>query len=638
MKKLLAVILALVMALSISVQTIASAKEKDEFYPIIIVPGYSASALYVEQADGSQEQVWGLNMELIIKRVLARSFDLALGIKDLTKGDAKRIGDTVGEEFVKMFEGLRCNPDGTSTYTVKTYYNTAEECQNSNLIANGHPEYPFEPEIMAMFGETIGEDWNDYIYNFNCDFRMSVTDCAAKLNEFIDDVLEYSGAEKVNLYCVSHGGQVGSTFLNLYGKEKADKINNVILTIPAIGGAGIAYDFFSADFDFGEENLMRFIEDGMMFEADLLHWLTAEENWDFLDWLLSALLPYFNEIMGYWGSMWDFIPAEKYEAMKAKHLDSVKSAALIKKSDYFHNEVYPDMWTKLQDCIDNGINTYIVAGYGTNDIAGANMNGDAIIPTASSTGAKVAEWGKRFNDGYTTVNTKCKDSTHHHLSPDMEVDSSAGYLPEQTWYVKGLYHGMTIKSDYTSELVTKLMFTNELISVHDYAEFPQFHAHTNRCQTVSAYFDNSAEGYVSSKDGKLIIENCSKKFNLRLVSISCDGMDLDFEKVFMKKVGVGEKIEIDFTGSVPETSNTLAHVTVNCIEVGSATPFQTRTLDFTVLNGEKPVFDAANPLVSNAPVYEDFVGFLITNINSVALQKIIIRTYKVLSAFILNVF
>ena len=405
MKKVLAIVLAVVMAFCVSVNTFALSFDREEYYPIIIVAGYGSSAMYVDNGDGTTTHAWGIDMNLILKRVLARIVDLGIGIGKLTKGNAKYVADVVGEEFEVMFEGLRCNPDGTSVHDVKKYCNTAADSNYTYLNEYEDGQYCFEPEIMAMYGTYIGENWTDYIFNFNTDFRQSVTDCAADLDKYIDDVLAYTGADKVNLYCVSHGGQVAATYLNLYGVEDADKINNALLTIPAIGGAGIAYDFFSGDFDFEEESLLKFIENGMMFEDDL-HWLFAEENLDFLDDLLTYLLPHFNEVMGYWGSMWDFVPADKYEAMKEKYLDPVECADLIAKADYFHNEVYPDMWTKLQDCIDAGINVYIIAGCGTNDIAGADVNGDSIIPTPSSTGAVCAEIGKRFNDGYEPLCTQ----------------------------------------------------------------------------------------------------------------------------------------------------------------------------------------------------------------------------------------
>ena len=232
--------------------------------------------------DGTKTHVWGIDTNLIIKRVLARSIDLAKGIGKLTKGNAKYIADIVGGEFAEMFEHMRCNPDGSSVYDVHTYTSTAADSSNTYLLANEDGKYMYEQEIMGMYGSYIGEDWNDYIFNFSTDFRMNVEKCAADLDKYIDSVLEYTGAEKVNLYCVSHGGQVGATFLNLYGEKKADKLNNVLLTVPAIGGASIAYGFFTGDIKFDEENLLYFIENGMMFENDY-HWLLANENFDFID-------------------------------------------------------------------------------------------------------------------------------------------------------------------------------------------------------------------------------------------------------------------------------------------------------------------------------------------------------------------
>jgi len=636
MKKILAVILALIMMCAVSVNTLAMTIDRDEFYPIIIVPGYSSAGLYVQNDDGTKTHAWGIDIDLILKRVLARIVDLGKGVGELTQGNAKYIADVVGEEFEVMFESLRCNPDGSSVYNVKRYCDTAANSSYTYLNENEDGLYEYEPEIMAMYGSYIGDDWTDYIFNFNTDFRQCVTDCAADLDEYVDDVIEYTGAEKVNLYCVSHGGQIASTYLNLYGEEDADKLNNVILTIPAIGGAGIAYDFFAGGFDFGEENLLKFVENGMMFEEDY-HWLVAEENLDFLDDLLTYLQPHFNEVMGYWGSMWDFVPADSYEELKAEYLDPVDSAALIAKSDYFHYEVYPDMWTKLQDCIDAGINVYIIAGCGSNDIAGANVNSDAIIPTESSTGATCAEFGMRFNDGYEPLCTQCSDKTHNHVSPDMEIDASTAYLPEQTWYIKGLYHGMTLKSDYGEALITKLMFDDELADVHKFAEFPQFHADSNRCQTVTAYFNNSVEGYVSSADNKLVVENCSKKYSIKLVSVYCDGMELKFDNCFGTEIPAGESVEIGFTGDIPEVSRVLSHVTVNYL-VGSVTPMGSRTLDFTILNGENATFDTANPEISNKIENDGVLSFVLNFIPSVALGKIVALIYNSVKALLVSCF
>lgn len=636
MKKIISVALSLIVAFLISVQCFAAELNHKDFYPIIIVPGYSSSGLYMNNEDGTKTHVWGIDMNLIFKRVLARSVDLAKGIRKLTNGDAKYIADTVGGEFTKMFEHMRCNPDGTSVYDVHTYTSVAADSSNTYLLANEDGKYMYEQEIMGMYGSYIGEDWNDYIFNFSTDFRMNVEQCAADLDKYIDSVLEYTGAEKVNLYCVSHGGQVGATFLNLYGKQKADKINNVLLTIPAIGGAGIAYGFYTGNIKFDEENLLYFIENGMMFENDY-HWILANNNLDFIDDVLYYFLPYARYIMEYWGSMLDFVPKDDYESVRNNYFDSEKAKSLLEKSDRFHNEIYPSMTQKLQGCVDAGINVYIIAGTGNPDIIGYEATGDAIIPTFSASGATCAPYGQRFSDGYQTLGTVCDNKTHNHLSPSMEVDASTCYLPEYTWFVDGFYHGMTIKSDYNTALITKLMFSDERIDVRNDDEFPQFHADSNRCQAVFAKFNNSAEGYVSQDDTAIVIENCSKKYDLKIISVFCNGMNIKFDEAHMKEIPVGEKIEIPFSGEISEVGGVKTEITVNYIQPGAITPFGSRTFDFTVMNGETVPYDINNPLISSNLPQDNILNLVLSYIPQAGWQKFVAMIYNAVKALMLNI-
>ena len=104
-----------------------------------------------------------------------------------------------------------------------------------------------------MMSNVIDRVGAENCFVFTCDFRMGAVECANKLKGFVDAVLEYTGKDKVNILAVSHGGQVSSTYITLYGSE--GKVNNAVLTVPAIGGAGIAYDALNVPnngFDFGD--------------------------------------------------------------------------------------------------------------------------------------------------------------------------------------------------------------------------------------------------------------------------------------------------------------------------------------------------------------------------------------------------
>lgn len=296
------------------------------------------------------------------------------------------------------------------------------------------------------------------------------------------------------------------------------------------------------------------------------------------------------------------------------------------------------MTQRLRACVDAGINVYIIAGMGNRDIIGYKTTGDAIISTASSTGATCAPYGKRFNDGYRTLNTVCDNDSHNHLSPSMEVDASTAYLPEYTWFVDGFYHGMTIKSDYNTELITALMYNDERADIYTYSEFPQFHADTNRCQAVFAKFNSSVEGYASDSDNALIIENCSKKYDMRIVSVSCNGADIKFDQSFMKEIPVGGKIEIPFTGEFPQSSGVKTQVTVNYIQLGAVTPVGSRTFDFTVTNGDRTEFDSENPIVNTDLPQDRLLETIVGFIPSLGLQKLVCMVYNAIKAMLINIF
>ena len=52
-------------------------------------------------------------------------------------------------------------------------------------------------------------------------------------------------------------------------------VHNAVLTVPAIGGAALAYDVLSENIVFDEDTLFNFIQNGMMLQEDY-------------DWLVKA--------------------------------------------------------------------------------------------------------------------------------------------------------------------------------------------------------------------------------------------------------------------------------------------------------------------------------------------------------------
>ena len=605
MKKLISVLLCFAMIFAtcaIGATAQISEESKISDYPVIIVPGYSATTLYIGDSFETGEKVWGLNMDLILERVLARIVDLGIGLGSvLTVGNAKLIAETLGEEMAVIFEKIRCNPDGSSAYDVKRKYDTAKKSNSAYMLENlkdGDPDERHEQDIAAAIAEYVGVE---NIYNFTSDFRMGAETCANLLHEFIQDVKKETGKDKVNIFCLSHGGQVTATYLSLYGH--LGDVDNAVLTVPAIGGAGILYDAFNCDIDFDEECLLRFIEHGTMIEEDY-NWLVKAQQLGFVDKVLEELIPHIFPLLGYWGSLWDFCPADKYDELKERLLDPVESAPLIEKSDRFHYEILPSIGEKLQACIDDyGMNITIISGTGNRIVTGLMENSDGIITTNASTGALCAPLGERFADGYVQKNP-CNGKNK--ISPDMDIDASTSYLPDNTWFVDGLFHGMTFKDSYTSSLLLTTLLTDEITDVYSDPDYPQFRDTSNPSHAVYAEFNTADPGILDGNATSLIITNCSLINDVKLTAIHVDGLDINFnlEKVTLAP---GESVEVPFEGTVPEISKKVFSITIY-YNNGSVTPLGYRTQNFNISNGNAVDYEGGTVDASAKTPFDEIIG------------------------------
>lgn len=588
MKKCLSVVLSVLLLFSVLAPA-AQAAQPSRDYPTIIVAGYSSSNLFL-----NGEKVWKLNMNAILQTVLHKMAQIGIGLGELAFKRPDYLVNVVGPEILKLCGVLACNPDGTSVYPLETYYQDAEHTQFSYLYENLNGDNVHEGEIMGDIAAIYGADGNDFIFSYQQDFRMSMVDCAAALDRYVDSVLEFTGAEKVNIFAVSHGGQTVAAYLAMYGLEK-NVVHNAVLTGPAIGGAALAYDVMSERVALDEETLLYFIEHGNMIEEDI-NWLVRANQFGILDPVCNQLVAkYVKQIIGYWGSIWDFIPLENYPELRDRYLDPVLSAPMIEKSDYFHYEILANMTEILQNCVAKGMNIYIVAGYGMPSVTGLQEQSDAIIPVTAATGAVTAPYGTRFNDGYRQKDTVCTDPSHNHLSPDMTVDASTGFLPEYTWYIHGMYHGMEWKDQYTVDLCEMLLFSEDTVNVHTDSAFPQFKYSSNRNYSVTAALDQSPQGYWTAQDGALTVTNLSHKYKMHLISISVDGVPVRFDVKTPVYIDPQGSYSVKMDGAIPAESLTTADITINYSLLGSITPIGSRTLVFTLMNGAAAPYDENNP-------------------------------------------
>lgn len=591
MKKTICVLLCVILVTIGIVPCVSAIPAQCQQLPVVVVPGYSASPLIYYGEDGTREHIWGLDMDEVLSRVLGNIAGILKGLGlAITEIDPAYLADLVGENFEELAGKLAFNPDGTSKYDVRPLFDNTAEATNAKNIAEIYGDevsYQWETEIIGEIREAVGG--MEMFYNFNCDFRQSAVVNAHRLRGLIEDIIATTGAEKVNLIAISHGGQVSATYMNLYAEDTL--INNAVLTVPAIGGAALAYDVLTNNVIFDELTLLHFVENGVVLEEDL-HILVEAQQLGFLDSLLKHMVPYVIDILGYWGSIWDFVPLKYYEETKTALLDPIENAGVIASSDYMHT-LMANMGERLALAEANGTDISIIAGTGSPAVTGLQENSDGIITTEASTGATCAPFGKRFADGYAQIN----ESENYYVSPSMEIDASTCYLPDSTWFVDGLFHGMTYWDEYSRELMYILLLTDDIDSVWDDPAYPQFHSATNACYTVHAAFDSSTDGYLTEADTQLVITNLSKEHTLFVTSILPLELPVEIDLPTCP-LAPGESTSVAVRWTDTPVALTKGSVRIGYTLPGNLTPIGSRRVDFTVMSGEKAVFDANNPLVA----------------------------------------
>lgn len=630
MKKLLSVLLCVAILFG-TLGTMALAYEKEEVsqYPVILIPGFSGAWLMYGDDPETAENAWaGADFSGLLPSVLDRIVEIGTGLAIMNFDNAEMIGEIVAEEIEKNWPLMQCNPDGTSKYNVKPYYTEAKDT-NTKVLKERDKEFcTYEREYNEVLCDIIGAE---NVYNFGVDWRMGTEYCATRLNEYIESVKEYSGSEKVNVFAVSQGGQVASTYLALYGESH--DVNNIVLSSPAIGGSALASDLLSRKVSIDEQTLMMLIEHGMYMEDDI-EWILRANELGFLDDIFNAMVPNLADSIGYWQSIWDFVPTQFYESLKKTYLNNPENARMVESSDRFHYEILPTVKEKFRQLQAEGMNINIITGSGDRMLSGLEVNSDGIIPTYSATGATCAPFGKRFADGYTQIddwNGKYK------VSPDMTIDASTCYLPDNTWFSDHSYHAWSWFSDCTKELALKLMITDEIKDVYSDPQYPQFLWSDNLSKTISFNLVSSENGILNGDVDAINVRNVLEESDVKITAVYCPELKLKFDVGNGVELAPGEESRIYFEGEIPETSKQCIHITVY-YTADTKTPCNYSTRGFTIMNGEALSARGTTVKLADAGILGNRLPIVTKILKKFGLYEIISMALTVLYCKISNMF
>lgn len=577
MKKVLAVLLVLMLACS-SVSFAAVAAQANEVVPVVILQGYSGPSL-VNLDTG--EKVWGLDFGAVGEKVKAELPNIAGTAGSTFSGDYSQLVDVIGKAVLEVMEPVSCNPDGTSKYNVTYTPQGAENTRVSYLMESGQQQYIAEKELVEMLGNSIGFE---NVFVFTYDWRMGQIAYADAINEYIQQVKSLTGSRQVDIFGLSHGGQCGASYLYYYGTN--GDCRRACLNSPAIGGTTMVGDPMTGNpVNLDYSTILEFVELGQGSE-DEWEWLIKYIGFEHLNEVVSELCrKYIVSYISNFGSIWDFVPLAVYEdALAYTHVNAVNNGALYENTERYHYEAMAHMSEGLQRAKEAGVTIAIMSNYGHENVTGSNKNSDYIIDTATSSGAYCAPFDSKFPTDYQCKNTNCNDSSHYHISPERNIDASCAYLPDNTWFVNGQFHGMYVFDDNTKAFVREFLLGNSITDVYSNSKYPQFMRAQNPADGIYIQFDNTNSGFHTSKDTKLLLTNLSREYDIKIRYISVDGSDIVLTPDTNTKIAAGQQAEISFEKYELPPSTTPFKITVIYTLYNKQNLLQIKPFEFTALS------------------------------------------------------
>lgn len=612
MKKIRKAIISLIMAIIMIVSSIGVIGAFAENHcdcghtPMIMVSGFGATTLVQVNDDGSEE--------------VAFPFDMNKVVKALT-GSLGEFSTEAPLEYVKaivkqLVEPIRMNPDGTSYYNLRPVYDAVEDTSYAGFVKNDALKYvPYtgsEFLDMERVADRIGDD---HVFNFMYDWRLSGDKIADLLDEYIQEVLEYTGHDKVDVYSLSQGSVAVAQYLYKYA-DKA-QVEDMVFDNPILEGSNFVSDLLApADevISIDLESVLDLLEGILHIETDiselikLLDLLPEDFSIDsVLDYAAKDLIyPIAKDSPAYL----EMVIASEYERVIADYFSNPGNEKLIEEAELVRNGYMKDVAGTFRNAERYGIEISIISHTGIDLVTASDVLSDGIVDMSTSCGAYCSPDGTPFSEDYEQMVENGKNC----ISPDRTVDISCGYIPERTWIIDGLYHGMIEWAPNSLELLETLFYTDDIKDAWSSAKFPQFMQSNDSNSDLYMFFASTNSMYeVTDGAGKLIIENVSKENTMLIDSIEISGAEGNVSVALPATLDPGEKLSV----MIDTSYVAFGSVKVNYIESDNYLKEKVKEEAFSITdNYSGQVIDASDDdFVGNDTIFALVIRIILTIVN-----------------------
>lgn len=495
MKKLISTLLVLILVLSaLPLALPAYAAQEERFdLPTVYFRGNGEPII---DEDGNTVYDFDVTTDQI-KEIAAKVLpELAIAMIAEKKSGAAAYDNyykVFGEEMSKLYERCQLDENGNPKYGT----GISEKNKADNEAARHENRADQNGQFLAMG------------YQFNNDWRLDPFDTVDAIDAFIDDILETTGKQKVNLLCTCLGGDLVLAYISKYGTEK---INGIGFQQTVAFGAELVDETFSGHINLDADAIQRFVQDDFMREkmgglGDLLYAFLNEtlalmQDGGLLQGVSDAFMEkLYNKLYegltpelvlatyGTWAGYWTMVTAEHYASTRdfifgqpgSEKYEKYKG--LIQKLDHYDAAVRQQIPTLLQTAKNAGHPVAVTVYYGDQMppiLESADEQGDVWTTVRyASLGATAAKIGTTLDEDYIAERTDAGLGAY--ISPDKIIDASTGLFPDTTWFIKGAIHN---DIGVRNERLYAPAF-NRGATVNDIPGFPQFLVFDRTTRTVS---------------------------------------------------------------------------------------------------------------------------------------------------------
>ena len=434
MKKIISVILALILCMSLAAPALAADYEE---HPTIYVTGAQTNKIY--DTEGNHVSNFSIDLGAVLEEKgekLIQEFVLGM----LTDNYKKWAAD-----FHDIFVGIY----GASA-----------------LDKNGEPSNGTAPEYHSSTVELKEKNsgYGMWDYRFWYDWRVSPLVTGNELRDYIDRVVEATGDKKVNLVGRCYGANVIAAYVAMNKEHAEAHVDDISYFASSVEGIDFMTALFTGDIYLDPQAVNNFadwyIENENLIEDDALSSLimTLIELFNQVDVLgLSAdaidllidriktdlLPPVLRDTFASWPSYWAMVTPGNLEKAISFIFGGVEDeySGFITKVRTYYDTVQADHNDTVLEMRNKGVRYNLFAKYNFPDYplyegAAVQGDGDTAIPRQTF-GATAANYGEVLSNKYIA---SISEENLKYLSPDHKIDASTGLLPENTWYIKNLHH------------------------------------------------------------------------------------------------------------------------------------------------------------------------------------------------------